>query len=124
MKKVLFFMPAVLYYTLIFYLSSKSYEVEVDILFFDKGIHVVEFAILGFFLSFGYFQSIKSSFKGHVIFVLATGILLGSLDEWHQSFVPLRNSDVLDIVADTTGIFIGLLIYVYLTRLVKRKFLK
>ncbi len=124
MKRVLFFVPAVLYYALIFYLSSKSYEVEVNILFFDKGIHIVEFAILGFFLSFGCFQSIKLSFKGNVIFILATGILLGSLDEWHQSFVPLRNSDVLDIVADTTGIFIGLLIYVYLTRLVKRKFLK
>lgn len=117
-------MPAVLYYALIFYLSSKSYEVEVNILFFDKGIHVVEFAILGFFLSFGCFQSLKSSFKGNVIFILATGIFLGGLDEWHQSFVPLRNSDVFDIVADTTGIFIGLLIYVYLTRLLKKKFLK
>ncbi len=124
MKRILFFVPAVLYYALIFYISSKSYEVEVDILFFDKGIHVVEFAILGFFLSFGYFQSIKSSFKGYVIFVLATGILLGSLDEWHQSFVPLRNSDILDIVADTAGICIGLFIYVYLTRLLKKKFFK
>lgn len=124
MKRVLFFVPAVLYYALIFYLSSKSYEVEVDIIFFDKGIHVVEFAILGFFLSFGYIQSLKSSFKSNVIFILATGILLGGLDEWHQSFVPLRNSDILDIVADAAGIVIGLFIYVYLTRLVKRIFLK
>ena len=124
MKRVLFFVPAVLYYALIFYLSSKSYEVEVNILFFDKGIHIVEFAILGFFLSFGCFQSIKLSFKGNVIFILATGILLGGLDEWHQSFVPLRSSDILDMVADAAGIFIGLFIYVNLTRLVKRKFLK
>jgi VanZ family protein len=124
MKRVLFFVPAVLYYALIFYLSSKSYEVEVNILFFDKGIHIVEFAILGFFLSLGCFQSIKLSFKGNVIFILATGILLGGLDEWHQSFVPLRSSDILDMVADAAGIFIGLFIYVNLTRLVKRKFLK
>ncbi len=117
-------MPAVLYYALIFYLSSKSFKVEVEIIFFDKGIHIVEFAVLGFFLSFGYFQSLKSSFKGNVIFILATGILLGGLDEWHQSFVPMRNSDILDIIADATGIFIGLLIYVYLSRLLKKKFLK
>ena len=41
MKRVLFFTPAVLYYALIFFLSSKSYEVDVDIPFLDKGIHVV-----------------------------------------------------------------------------------
>ena len=122
MKRVLFFTPAVLYYALIFFLSSKSYEVDVNIPFLDKGIHVIEFAILGFFLSFGCFRSLKLSFKGNVALILAAGLLLGGLDEWHQSFVPQRSSEVLDLVADVAGIFIGLFMYVYLRRLVQRKF--
>lgn len=119
MKRAIFFIPAALYYALIFYLSSKSYEVEIDILLFDKGIHIAEFALLGFLLSFGYFKSLESSFKTKAVLIISTGIILGSLDELHQYFVPLRYSEILDVVADAVGIAIGLFIYVYLSRKVK-----
>lgn len=121
MKKILFFAPAVLYYVLIFYLSSRSYEVKIDILFFDKGVHLVEFAFLGFLLSFGYFMSLKSSLMVKAGLTFSSGILLGTLDELHQYLVPLRSTEILDVIADAIGILIGLFVYFYFSRTVKGK---
>jgi len=121
MKKILFFTPAVLYYVLIFYLSSRSYEVKISILFFDKGVHLVEFAFLGFLLSFGYFMSLKSSLMVKAGLTFASGILLGTLDELHQYLVPLRSTEILDVLADAIGILIGLFVYFYFSQTVKGK---
>lgn len=123
MKKVLFFIPAAFYYVLIFFLSSRSYEIKIDILFFDKGVHLVEFAFLGFLLSFGYFISLKSSLRIKAILTFSSGILLGSLDELHQYFVPNRSSEILDVIADAIGILIGLFVYFHFSRTVKAKIL-
>ena len=121
MKKILFFTPAVLYYVLIFYLSSRSYEGKIYILFFDKGVHLVEFAFLGFLLSFGYFMSLKSSRMVKAGLTFASGILLGTLDELHQYLVPLRSTEILDVLADAIGILIGLFVYFYFSQTVKGK---
>jgi VanZ family protein len=43
-----------------------------------------------------------------VAFTIA--VLYGVSDEWHQSFVPGRNPDVLDIVTDAIGAATGLLV--------------
>lgn len=37
-------------------------------------------------------------------------VLYGLSDEWHQSFVPGRTPDVLDVLTDATGAAVGLLI--------------
>lgn len=121
MKKILFFSPAILYYALIFYFSSRIYEAKIDIFFFDKGLHVVEFGLLGFFLSLGYFRSLNSSHRIKAFLTLSSGVILGTLDELHQYFVPGRSSEILDVIADAIGIFIGLLVYLYLSRKAKRK---
>lgn len=121
MKKILFFTPAVLYYVLIFYLSSRSYEVKISILFFDKGVHLFEFAFLGFLLSFGYFMSLKSSLMVKAGLTFASGILLGTLDELHQYLVPLRSTEILDVLADAIGILIGLFVYFYFSQTVRGK---
>ncbi|MDH4257711.1 MAG: hypothetical protein OEV50_02790, partial [Candidatus Aminicenantes bacterium] len=80
MRKILFFVPAILYYGLIFFLSSRSLRSQVDILFFDKVVHLLEFALLGFFLAFGYFLSLKSSIATKSYLTVISGMLLGSLD--------------------------------------------
>lgn len=123
MKKILFFIPAAFYYVLIFYLSSRSYEIEIDILLFDKGIHLFEFAFLGFFLSFGYFMGLKSSLGIKAVLTFFSGVLLGSLDELHQYFIPRRTSEILDVIADAIGILIGLIVYFYFSRTMKGKIL-
>jgi len=121
MKKVLFFVPAFLYYTLIIFLSSRSYQLKVDILFFDKIVHLLEFAILGFLLSFGYIISLNSPLRIKATSTFLTGILLGVLDEIHQYFVPRRSTDILDWVADVAGVLAGLFIFIYLSRKTRAK---
>jgi VanZ family protein len=121
MKKILFFAPASLYYAFIFYLSSRSHDIKIDILFFDKVIHIVEFAFLGLLLSFGYFMSLKSPLMVKAVLTICSGILLGGLDEFHQYFIPRRSVEFFDVIADATGILIGLLLYHYFSRTAKGK---
>lgn len=42
---------------------------------------------------------------------LAVASLYGVSDEWHQSFVPGRSSDVMDWVADTSGAALAIGLY-------------
>lgn len=116
MKKILFFTPAVLYYTLIFYISSLSIKGLTEISFFDKGAHLMEFALLGFLLSLGFFLGFGFSVRVKSVLILASGILLGFLDELHQYFIPGRSFEVLDMVADSIGVLIGLVAFFYLSR--------
>ena len=122
-RKILFFVPAILYYGLIFFLSSRSLRSQVDILFLDKAVHLLEFALLGFFLAFGFFLSLRSSVALKSLVILISGMLLGGLDELHQYFVPDRSSEVLDLVADSIGVLVGLLIFYSLSRTGKGKLL-
>ncbi len=115
-KNFLYFAPAILYYILIFFVSSTSSGISINIPFFDKGIHCLEFAVLAFLLSLGYFKSLKSSLKAKCLITIFSGILLGILDEVHQYFVPQRRFEILDIIADGVGIIIGLFVYLYLSR--------
>jgi VanZ family protein len=39
-------------------------------------------------------------------------VLVGSFDEFYQSFVPGRDSSVYDLLADTIGVALAQLVYV------------
>lgn len=120
-KRIFYFAPAITYYGLIFYFSSKPSEITVEIPDLDMVLHCLEFVILGFFLSLGYFKSFGFSIKSKAFIVLFNGIILGILDEIHQYYVPGRESEVTDAIADGAGILIGVLIYLYLQNKVKEK---
>lgn len=124
MKKVLFFVPAFLYYSLIFFFSSRSIDLKADIPFMDKAIHLIEFAILGFLLSFGCFSSLKYRLKVKAYLTFFSGTLLGALDELHQYFIPSRSTEILDWMADVLGVLLGLLIFISLFRRAKGKILR
>jgi len=78
----------------------------------DKLIHAVFYAIFAFFI-FG------SSRRYSVSLVLAS--LYGITDEFHQSFVYGRDSDVWDWVADTVGASLSLGSIWLFTKLFTRK---
>ena len=116
MRRILLFVPAVLCYLLIFILSSIRFPVETDIPSLDKGVHFVEFAILGFLLSLGFFLNLKTSPRTRLVWVLVIGILLGGIIEIYQYFLPARSFEILDLAADSLGILIGLLVFFFLSR--------
>ena len=48
-------------------------------------------------------------------------VLYGLSDEWHQSFVPGRHPDLLDVLTDAIGAACGLLVVWWITRRLARQ---
>lgn len=53
-----------------------------------------------------------------MIGALLLASVYGASDEWHQAFVPLRDSDVRDWVADSLGGTIGSALYFVLRKII------
>ena len=95
---------------LIFVISS--FEVQVPgvqyIPLRDKGIHFVEYAVLGWLCAAASSRSWPSaSALRTVAFAVFISVLWGVSDEIHQAFVPGRFSDVGDVIADLVGSIAG-----------------
>ncbi|MEW5900424.1 MAG: VanZ family protein [Acidobacteriota bacterium] len=120
MRKLSPFIPAILFYLLVFLLSSQDYGIDLPGRGLDKAAHLIEFAILGFFLSLGFFRAFSLPLRSKAVLVVATGFALAVLDELHQHFVPRRSSDLVDALVDTAGIIAGVLVYLWFVERKKR----
>jgi VanZ family protein len=103
--------PVCGYAGLIFYLSAQSHpEEHVPFVthFSDKVLHAIEYAVLGALCYRALRGSGNDAWRQQAISV---AILLASLygvsDEVHQAFVPFRDSNWLDWLADTAGATLG-----------------
>ncbi|MFQ6109139.1 MAG: VanZ family protein [Candidatus Aminicenantales bacterium] len=121
MKKLVYFLPAALYYALIFFLSSRTHGIEIYLPMADKAAHCLEYAGLALLMAFGFFKSLNPSFslKRKAALAVSSALILALLDETHQYFVPGRQAEILDLLADSIGAFIGLVAYIYLSRRIK-----
>ena len=81
-----------------------------------KSAHVTEYAILAILLCFNITKT-----KYRYIFVLLTGICVASTDEFIQTFVEGRGGSVTDVFIDSIGLFLGIVIFVILSKLRKKK---
>jgi VanZ family protein len=111
-------LPAGFYSGLIWFMSSRTVVVPVH--GSDKTIHIIEYGIYGFLLTYGVFN-IAKDFKIPVLQVLILGIITGFVDEVHQYFVPGRSCDVFDLLADSIGLVSGLFIFLLLHAVRKTK---
>ena len=68
----------------------------------DKLIHAIAYAVMGW-LSWRCFSIFFNRQLSLTVTALVYCIVFGLSDEWHQSFVPRRSSDVFDWIADTLG---------------------
>ncbi len=104
------------YAGLIFYLSSESHPAPflgpLEKYHIDFLIHGVEYALFGILLSNSLGISFPKSPR-QILFWAAVilGALYGASDEWHQSFVPMRDSSAVDWLADTIGVILGSYFY-------------
>jgi VanZ family protein len=116
--------PAVMYMSLIWALSSiqlPGVRVE-DLPFKDKGVHFVEYAVLGFFAA----HAIRATWRGRSesrVYLVAVlwAVGWGVLDEFHQAFVPGRDGDVYDLLADGLGAATGAAALIVFHRLRERR---
>ncbi len=107
--------PAIFWAMLIFVLSSLP-DIpgpRLGVEFEDKWGHVVVYTILGILLARAFFQQRRfpSCRRNYILIAIIIGIVYGISDEYHQSFVPGRFADVVDALADTLGIIIGVLLF-------------
>ena len=108
----------VLYCSIIFWLSSQPL-LPAPMIFShqDKIHHMGAYFIMGI-LAWRFFNSLFSKPAIVMIASLCFCSIYGMSDEWHQSYVPEREADVLDWLADTIGALIALITI----QLTKRRF--
>jgi len=97
-----------LYALLILMLSSTpSSELPKSwLLQYDKVIHFFEYFIFGMLA----IKSIPTVSKKTVLVLIPVGLLFGLMDEYLQSFISGRFSSGLDVLSDTLGFAVGLIL--------------
>ncbi|MCW5797521.1 MAG: VanZ family protein [Nitrospira sp.] len=104
--------PVGLYAGLIFFGSSISTPPEAISSLIkeisDKVLHLSEYALFGALIYRASRHGSGPWMAQHAVLAAVAGsALYGVSDETHQLFVPLREADVLDVVADTVGGIVG-----------------
>jgi VanZ family protein len=101
--------PALLIVSVIWVLSSQSVlPVPKGILGFDKFQHLLAYLALAASLVF-WFSPHQRRLRRLRTFLLLVAIssLYGAIDELHQLYVPGRDCNIWDWIADTLGAFLG-----------------
>lgn len=88
----------------------------------DKLLHVIEYSGLGVVVAralTGQFPRASRTLAGSTAWSFA--LASGAIDEWIQSYAPLRTSDLADLAADALGAAIGVLFWLALDALWRRR---
>jgi VanZ family protein len=97
--------PVVFFAGLVFVMSSMSSPIdEPPFPLFDKAAHITEYTVFAMLL----FRALQGTWSGINFFWLAfitvmITLTYGASDEFHQSFVVTRTSDIKDWAADGIG---------------------
>lgn len=103
-----YWVPPLAYAGLIFHLSSLSHPEETLPAFLselgDTVLHMTEYGVLGI-LCYRGFRHAAGQWAAQYALLLATVVaaIYGITDEVHQAFVPFRESDARDWLADAAG---------------------
>jgi VanZ family protein len=99
--------PVVVYLAFIFALSSITHPPELPS-GFDKDLHAILYTGLGLLLARALSGGLAHRVTlGVMVATTVLAMLYGISDEIHQIFVPPRQVEVLDVVADTIGGALG-----------------
>jgi VanZ family protein len=111
MRRALLWIPPAAYMFVIFYLSAQSQPVPALVEYvWDKLLHFVEYAGLGLLLC----RALRGEGLGWLAAIVASAVVAaayGASDEWHQSFVPLRDASIRDWWTDVLGSSAGAALY-------------
>lgn len=102
-----YWFPVILYAGLIYYFSSLSHPLgEISLApGWDKLIHLFEYAFLGLLLRRALLKASIYSLRQQAIFwTLIFGIAYGASDEFHQYFVPGRQTSLWDLIFNGLGV--------------------
>jgi len=117
-KVYLVYLPLILYWILLFIATSLPTAYLPSVAVSDKIKHFSAFFGLSVLLSLTLlYQNKVVLFKKYFLSVaLIISSFYGLLDEIHQGFIPGRNNEFLDWVADSLGAAAGVLLVSYLLK--------
>ena len=114
LKRFAFYWLPLILYCLFIYIQSAhpSPEQIPSIPFIDKVLHCAAYGIMGI-LFYRAYQTlrIKNNIQMLMLLSVVSASLYGISDEIHQSFVPFREAEVADVIADMLGAASGVLLY-------------
>lgn len=132
MKKLKYFIPAIIWMIFIFIMSHtngtnssdqsnfiaqiilKVINIDYSTLTFliRKMAHMSEYALLLFFIYYGFKKS--TTYKYTLLLSLLITFLYACSDEFHQLFIPGRSGQLKDVLIDTIGgLFMLFVIYLW-----------
>lgn len=103
--------PVLIYGAVIVFLSSQS-ELPKGPKIWDKAAHFLEYTVLGVLLTRAVRLITGSTAARSAVIAVLLATAFAFTDEVHQYFVPGRDADPLDVVADFLGSVVGGAIYV------------
>jgi VanZ family protein len=114
LKRFAFYWLPLILYCLFIYIQSANPSPEQipSFPFVDKVLHFVAYGIMGI-LFYRAYQTlrIKNNIQMLMLLSVVSASLYGISDEIHQSFVPFREAEVADVIADMLGAASGVLLY-------------
>ncbi|UCE53338.1 MAG: VanZ family protein [Desulfobacterales bacterium] len=78
----------------------------------DKALHFVAYGVMGI-LFYRAYRTLRIKNYRQILILLSvvSASLYGISDEIHQHFIPYRNADLLDVMADILGAICGAYLY-------------
>ena len=115
---LLYWLPVLIYVTVIIVLSAQPYLTPpLEFPNSDKLMHVLEYFGLGILAVRALRATMRISLPlVAALIALSFGIVVGTGDEYLQSFIPGRVSSPFDLLADTIGMMLAQLVYLAFTR--------
>jgi len=110
---VLYWFPLILYCLLIYIQSANPSPEQIPSFpFVDKVLHFAAYGIMGI-LFYRAYQTLPFRHRYQMLMLLSvvSASLYGISDEIHQHFVPYRDADILDVIADFLGAACGVYLY-------------
>lgn len=113
-QKNLFALPVFGAAISIFYVSSKPQLpfLQTECAWQDKVLHIIAYFIFGISLLIAFVPYKKTSLQKKLIIFISIGAFYGASDEYHQSFIIGRSSEIADLIADIIGIILSSLIMI------------
>lgn len=118
-KKYAVYLPLLIYWLALLIATSIPSSSLPEISYSDKTMHFLAYGGLGFLLTLAFTVQRKfPELRGYAVLTAITvAALYGALDEFHQSFIPGRNAELLDWIADFVGSILGSYLCLGLLRL-------
>lgn len=117
-KRNISFIMLFLIASLIFYFSSQTGQESSNlssVLWVRKLAHISEYTVLSFFV-YAYFSNFQYGSKRTIILTYVVSLLYAVSDELHQTFVPNRSGNLIDVGVDSIGIILGIIISIILKK--------